>query len=67
MQGKLKEDWMELCEQVAVERDTARLLKLVRELNQMLDEKEQRLERKQPASDGGSATITQRPRSRSER
>lgn len=43
MQGKVKEDWMQLCEQVAIEQDTARLIELVRELNRMLDEKEQRL------------------------
>jgi hypothetical protein len=47
MQGKVKEDWMQLCEQVAIEQDTERMIELVRELNRMLDEKEQRLERKQ--------------------
>jgi hypothetical protein len=45
MQGKVKEDWMQLCEQVAIEQDTQRLIELVRELNRMLDEKEQRLKR----------------------
>ena len=49
MQGKLKEDWMELCEQVAVEQNPARLLELVRELNRMLEEKQQRLKRKPSA------------------
>ena len=43
MQGKVKEDWMQLCEQVAIEQDTERMIELVRELNRMLDEKEQRL------------------------
>ena len=47
MQGevKVKEDWMQLCEQVAIEQDTERLIELVRELNRMLDEKELRLKR----------------------
>lgn len=45
IQGKVKEDWLQLCEQVAIEQDTQRLIELVRELNRMLDEKEQRLKR----------------------
>jgi len=51
MQGKVKEDWMHLCEQVAIEQDTERMIELVRELNRMLDEKEQRLGRKQSKRD----------------
>jgi hypothetical protein len=47
MQGKVKEDWMRLCEQIAIEQDTDRMLELLRELNGMLDEKEKRLEREQ--------------------
>jgi hypothetical protein len=47
MQGKVKEDWLQLCEQVAIEQDTDRMIELVRELNRMLEEKEQRLDRKQ--------------------
>ena len=43
MQGKLKEEWMQLCEQAAVEQDTERLMGLITEINRMLDEKEQRL------------------------
>jgi hypothetical protein len=45
MQGKAKEAWLQLCEQVAVEQDTDRMIELVRELNRILEEKEQRLER----------------------
>ena len=48
MQGEVKEDWKQLCEQIAVEQDTQRMIKLVLELNRMLDEKldekEERLE-----------------------
>jgi len=38
MQGKAKEQWIELCEQAAVEQDAERLLVLVSEINRMLDE-----------------------------
>jgi len=48
MQGNLKEEWMQLCEQAAVEQDTERLMSLVTEINRMLDEKEQRLKSGQP-------------------
>ena len=50
MQGKVKEGWLQLCEQVAIEQDTERMIELVRELNRMLEEKEQRLEGKQSKS-----------------
>jgi hypothetical protein len=49
MQGNLKEEWMQLCEQAAVEQDTEKLMSLVTEINRMLDEKEQRLKSGQPA------------------
>ena len=48
MKGKTKEHWMELCEQAAVEQDHERLMKLVNEIDQMLEEKDQRLIREQP-------------------
>jgi hypothetical protein len=43
MQGKVKEQWVQLCEQAAVEQDSTKLMALVREIARMLDEKEQRL------------------------
>jgi hypothetical protein len=43
MQGETKERWMELAEQAANEQDPQRLLKLVEEINQMLEAKEKRL------------------------
>lgn len=55
MQGKVKEEWVQLCERVAIERDPERMIELVRELNRMLGEKEQRLEHKEsktPLNDG---------------
>jgi hypothetical protein len=39
---------MELCEQAAVEQDHERLMKLVNEIDRMLEEKDQRLTREQP-------------------
>ena len=40
---KDKTHWMELCEQAAVEQDPAKLLKLVTEINRLLEEKEKRV------------------------
>ena len=37
--------WMELCAQAAVEQDPRRLLELITEINRLLEEKEQRLQR----------------------
>ncbi len=41
-EGK-KERWRELCELAAVETDAARLLELAKEINRLLEEKEERL------------------------
>jgi hypothetical protein len=38
-----KEKWFELCEQAAVEQDPEKLMALVRQINVLLDEKEQRI------------------------
>ncbi len=45
MQGIVKEQWIQLCEQAAVEQDSEKLLVLVEEINRMLEEKERRLQR----------------------
>jgi hypothetical protein len=45
MQGKVKEQWIQLCEQAAVEQDDEKLLVLVNEINRMLEEKDRRLRR----------------------
>jgi hypothetical protein len=47
MHDNTKEAWMYFCEQAAVEQDPERLLQLVKEINRMLDEKENRLQRQQ--------------------
>ena len=43
MQGKVREQWMKLCEQAAVEQDPETLIQLVQEIDRMLGEKEDRL------------------------
>ncbi len=48
MQGKAKEEWMQMCEQAAIEQDSEKLMALVTEINRMLDEKEQRLKSGKP-------------------
>jgi hypothetical protein len=52
LKGKNKERWEQLCAQAAVEQDSARLMKLIQEITEMLDEKERRLQREQSASGG---------------
>jgi hypothetical protein len=43
MQGETKERWQELCRQAEVEQDPIKLLALVKEIDQLLLEKEERL------------------------
>jgi hypothetical protein len=43
MKGERREQWMRLCEQAANEQDPQKLIELVREINRLLEEKEQRL------------------------
>lgn len=43
MIGQNKEPWLELCEQAANEQDPRRLIRLVTEINRLLDEKRKRL------------------------
>lgn len=44
MQGETGERWRQLCEQAAVEQDTQKLVQLIREINELLEAKERRLE-----------------------
>jgi len=43
MDGQRKEEWTQLCEQAAVEKNPERLMELVQEINRLLQEKEDRL------------------------
>jgi hypothetical protein len=45
MQGKTRELWMDLCMQAAEEHDTDKLILFVRQINDLLEEKEQRSKR----------------------
>ena len=51
MQGPVKERWQHLCEQAAIEQDPQKLLELVREINKLLGEKQNRLNAKQQVAD----------------
>jgi hypothetical protein len=55
LQGKTGERWRTLCEQAALEQDPSKLLKLVEEINQLLDSKEKRLLGEQEEADMQSA------------
>jgi hypothetical protein len=46
VKGEARERWMELCAQAAEEQDPAKLLLLVRQINDLLEEKEARLNQK---------------------
>lgn len=54
MKGEKKEIWMHLCEQAAVEQDPDKLMDLIKQINQLLEEKERRLksESSRPNRDG---------------
>jgi hypothetical protein len=47
MRRETRELWMTLCEQAAVELDPVRLLELVKQINDLLEQKEKRLSEKQ--------------------
>lgn len=50
MQGEKKDHWMRLCEQAANEQDADQLMKLIAEIDRLLQEKEARL--KKPTAPG---------------
>jgi len=54
MKGETRERWEKLCQLAADEQDPEELLRLVNEINKLLDEKEQRLRRQQEQSEKGS-------------
>lgn len=49
MQGPVRERWQQLCEQAANEQDPKRLMELVKEINRLLLDKQQRLQPHQTA------------------
>jgi hypothetical protein len=46
MQGETGERWRKLCEQAAIEQDPERLMLLIREINQLLEDKDKRLQQR---------------------
>jgi hypothetical protein len=54
MQGVVRERWLELCELAAKEQDAKKLMVLVREINRLLEEKEQRLKSRSATADQSS-------------
>jgi hypothetical protein len=52
MKGETKEIWKKYCELAAIEQDPDKLLELVKEINRMLEEKENRLLRARDQSAG---------------
>ena len=52
MQAETGERWHELCQQAAVEQDAQKLMQLIREINELLEAKERRLQRQYPATQG---------------
>jgi hypothetical protein len=45
MQGETREQWMQLCQRASTEQDPDKLVQLVREINNLLEEKRVRLNR----------------------
>jgi len=46
MQAEIKERWYKLCEPAAIEQDPELLMALVREINELLEDKEKRLQQR---------------------
>jgi hypothetical protein len=47
--GNRKERWFQLCQQAAVEQDPVKLVQLITEINDLLEEKEKRREARREA------------------
>ena len=62
MQGQTKEHWRQLCEQAAIEQDPERLLLLVGEITELLQQKQERLSRQRfKAQSSGDTQNESRP------
>lgn len=56
MQAETKAHWMKLCEQAAVEQDPAKLLELVKQINDLLSDKQKRLQARNSTAKRSVAT-----------
>jgi hypothetical protein len=63
MQGEKKERWQELCEQATKEQDPQKLLKLVQEVDQLLAQKQERVNKTKSTRDPQSTRCSDRDRS----
>ena len=48
-QGETKERWERLCQQASIEQDSERLLSLIKEINELLEAKDERLKQQKAA------------------
>ena len=55
MEGEKRERWLQLAEQAAGEKDPEIVLKLIAEINELLDEKQQRLIKARLADKSGNS------------
>jgi len=55
MRGETGERWRKLCEMAAVEQDPRKLMELIREIDLLLEEKENRLARREESQAKGAA------------
>lgn len=60
MKGEKKEIWMRLCERAVVEQDPDKLMDLIKQINQLLEEKERRLKESRGQSSQKSPTERER-------
>ena len=61
MKGETRELWQRLCEQAAVEQDSEKLLQLTREINRLLNEKDERLKNMRLKPDESEAISGRNP------
>lgn len=61
MQGETKERWQRLCEQASSEQDPDRLMVLIREIDKLLADKEQRLQQQRAAGRAPHSSSEQQP------
>jgi hypothetical protein len=47
VQNRVEEKWLQLCRKAAVEKDSAKLMNFVQEVNDLLDQKESQLKPRQ--------------------
>ena len=60
MDNNMKDQWVRLCELASKEQDPEKLLKLVLEINRLLDERNQNLKLRPDGSEGIPKDVSQR-------